>query len=228
MRAAAARAARLGARSRRAGGSPAARRCRCAGTRPRRRRLRLRATGRDDALARLADAPRPRTSSYSRGVVLLGAAAAARVAPRPSTSSRRNRITVMLSRPPASLAAAISAAPEPARASSARLEDRLELGLVDHRGQAVRAEQEHVAGRAPGRRRRRPATLGSGPERAGDHRALRVRLGLLLGELAARARARRPASGPWSGGSGRRRAAGRRASRRRGRRSPRPRRRRRP
>ena len=107
------------------------------------------------------------------------------------------------------------------------LEQRAQLGLVDHRGQPVGAQQEEVA-----RLGREDVDVDLdarlGPERARDHGALRVLLGLLLGQLAARDELARPASGPWSGGSARRRAAGRRASRRRGRSRPRRRRRRPP
>ena len=62
---------------------------------------------------------------------------------------------------------------------------RFELRLVDHRGQPVGADEEHVA-----RARRVDVEVDLhgrlGPQRARDHRALRVRLRLLLGELAAR------------------------------------------
>ena len=56
--------------------------------------------------------------------------------------------------------------------------------LVDHRRQAVRAQQVDVAA-AGGERLDVDLHLALGAERARDHRALRVRLRLLLGELAA-------------------------------------------
>ena len=90
----------------------------------------------------------------------------------------------MLSRPPASLAAAISSRPA-SSSEPPRVEDRRQPRLGDHRGQAVRAEQEDVAG-AGLEDLDVDLHVGLGPERAGDHRALRVRLGLLLGQLAAR------------------------------------------
>ncbi len=56
-------------------------------------------------------------------------------------------------------------------------------GVLDHRREAIRAEQEHVAG--PGAARERvDLDVGLRSERAGDDRALRMILGLLLGELA--------------------------------------------
>ena len=103
--------------------------------------------------------------------------------PAPPTSSRRNRITVMLSRPPASLAAAISSRPACVEVVSA-LHHGPHADLVDHRRQAVRAEQVDVAA-AGGERLDVDLHLALGAERARDHRALRVRLRLLLGELAA-------------------------------------------
>ena len=66
----------------------------------------------------------------------------------------------------------------------AALEDLLDARLLDHRGQAVGVEHEHIAG----------ACLVDvdidvdvrlGAERAGDHGPLRVQLGLLFGQLAA-------------------------------------------
>ena len=90
----------------------------------------------------------------------------------------------MLSRPPASLAAR----DQPRPACSQRRARRVRIGceLRPRRPSTVspsRAEQEDVAAA------RRVASrvdldVGLGPERARDDRALRVRLGLLLGELA--------------------------------------------
>ena len=90
----------------------------------------------------------------------------------------------MLSRPPAALAAAIRSRPSSSSGPLVLDQQRLELGLADHRRQAVRADQEQVAGLAPGLLDV-DLHVRLGPERAGDHRALRVRLGLLLGQLAA-------------------------------------------
>ena len=62
-------------------------------------------------------------------------------------------------------------------------QQRLELVLAHHRGQPVRADQEEIAGL--GREVLDVDLHGRlGPERAGDDGALRVRLGLLLGQLA--------------------------------------------
>ena len=63
-------------------------------------------------------------------------------------------------------------------------EDRRQPRLGDHRGEAVRADEEDVAG-AGLEGLEVDLDVGLGAERAGDHGALRVRLGLLLGELAA-------------------------------------------
>ena len=89
----------------------------------------------------------------------------------------------MLSRPPASFAAAISSRPACVERAGA-LEDRRHARLRDHRGEAVRADHEHVAVAgliAPDV----DLHVGLGAERAGDDRALGMRLGLLLGQLAA-------------------------------------------
>ena len=72
-----------------------------------------------------------------------------------------------------------------------RLEDRL---VVDHRRQAVGAEQEHVA--VPRLDRERvDVDVRVGAERPRDHRALRVRLGLLGRELPLRTSS---ATSEWS------------------------------
>ena len=90
----------------------------------------------------------------------------------------------MLSRPPASLAAAISARPvcssERPRSSSIGLSS----GSWTIAGETVGAEQEHVAG-ACGEDVDVDLDVGIGAERARDDAALRMRLGLLLGQLAA-------------------------------------------
>ena len=54
--------------------------------------------------------------------------------------------------------------------------------VVEHRRQPVRADQEDVAGQG-GDRLQVDLDLRFGPERAGDDRALRVVLGLRLGQL---------------------------------------------
>ena len=88
----------------------------------------------------------------------------------------------MLSRPPARLASSTSAR----TAASIEVAPREQLGdllLAEHRRQPVRAEQEDVAG--AGRDGLHvDLDLGLGPERPGDDRALRVVLGLGVGELA--------------------------------------------
>ena len=88
----------------------------------------------------------------------------------------------MLSRPPASLAAAIS--PSPASRRRARGEQHgRDLLLGDHRRETVAAEQVDIArARAEGTRVDLDGALG--PERARDHRALRM-LDRLLGRKAA-------------------------------------------
>ena len=176
----ASRARRGGAR----GAAAARRSARRGAARPRRRRSSLArrgsvGLGRRAPPARAGGLPTPRTRSSRRRRL----ARARRGARRPPRA--RNRTTVMLSRPPASLAAAISSRP-------ASLERRRR-----RRGSAAtRASRtidvrpsEQSRNRSPAARRVcapcRPATSGSGPERARDHRALRVHLGLLLGELAA-------------------------------------------
>ena len=91
----------------------------------------------------------------------------------------------MLSSPPLRFAACDQrAAPPCARSARLLLDDLGIVVVVDHRREPVRAEQEDVAGLGPRprtcRRRRRV-----GAERARDHGALRVQLGLLGRELAA-------------------------------------------
>ena len=133
---------------------------------------------------------------------------------RAVVSSRRNRTTVMLSRPPAALAAAIRPRPGPSRLA-ARSRTGAHARLADHRREAVGAHQEDVAG-AGVEDLVVDLHLGLGAERAGDDRALRMGLGLLLGQLAARhqlADERVVAGQPRRA---RRRARGRRGGRRRG------------
>ena len=64
-----------------------------------------------------------------------------------------------------------------------RREDLGDRGLADHRGEAVAAQQEDVAGGGVDRERV-DLDIGLGAERARDDRALRVLLGLLLGQAA--------------------------------------------
>ena len=88
----------------------------------------------------------------------------------------------MLSRPPASLAAAISSSAARSRRVST-VEDLRDLLLADHRGQAVGAQQHDIAGAhriGPGV----DLDVALDAQRAGDDRALRMLGGLLLGELA--------------------------------------------
>ena len=132
----------------------------------------------------------------------------------------------MLSRPPASLAASISASAAPIQRP--RLAQDLGDPLLgDHRREAVAAQQEDV----PGAHRVGPGVdldVRLGSQRAGDDRALRVSRGLLLGSASAGARAPRRASGPGSGARACRRGTDTRGCRRRGRSPPMRRRRRRP
>ena len=91
----------------------------------------------------------------------------------------------MLSRPPASLAAAISSRP----ACVERPARRAIIGFTRASRTIEVRPSEQTRNRSPARAwyvvRRRPRRR-LGAERARDDRALRVRLGLLLGELAAR------------------------------------------
>ena len=125
-------------------------------------------------------AGRPRVVADRDGG-LFGRAAAP--PPATATSSRRNRTTVMLSRPPASLAAAISARP-----ASARVAELVSSGRRSGSRTMEVRPSEHSRNRSPPRAvdaLRVDGDVGLRPERAGDHAALRVDLGLLLGELAA-------------------------------------------
>ena len=99
-----------------------------------------------------------------------------------SADSSRKRTTVMLSRPPRSLAARIRRRAAVCRSSVAG-EDRGDVLVVEHRRQPVGAEQEDVAG-AGAEGHRVDVDLRLGPERAGDHRPLRVLGGLVAGQLA--------------------------------------------
>ena len=106
-----------------------------------------------------------------------------RVAGAP-TSSSRNRTTVMLSRPPASLAASTSARPASPRLVGAAedLARRSSSVII-----AVRPSL-HSSSRSPACTRcvcEVDLDVGLGAERARDDRALRVLGGLLLGQLAA-------------------------------------------
>ncbi len=135
-------------------------------------------------LHRRRDARGRAASSCHASYSIVSPASVCSTAPSgPSTSSTRNRITVMLSRPPASLAAAIRSRPACSSDPAASM-----IGFtrasVDHRGEAVGVEHEQVAGaRLVDVHVDLDVRLGA--ERAGDHRTLRVHLRLLLGELAA-------------------------------------------
>ena len=90
----------------------------------------------------------------------------------------------MLSSPPRSFAALIRArAPAPRSSRCSRTSSAIGAG-VDHRRQAVRAEQEDVPVLGLDGERV-DVDVGVGAERAGDHRALRVDLRLLRRQLAA-------------------------------------------
>ena len=88
----------------------------------------------------------------------------------------------MLSRPPArfasSTSARVAASIEPAPPSSSAI-----ALVAEHRRQTVRADQEDVAG-VRGHGLHVDLDLGLRTERPGDDRALRVVLGLRVGELA--------------------------------------------
>ena len=90
----------------------------------------------------------------------------------------------MLSSPPRSFAALISAWVAASRRPRFSDQDPLDRAGVDHRRQAVRAEQEDVAV-AGLDGERVDVDVGLGPERARDHRALRVDRRLLGRELTA-------------------------------------------
>ena len=90
----------------------------------------------------------------------------------------------MLSSPPRSLAALISAWVAASRRPRLPDQDPLDRAGVDHRRQAVRAEQEDVSV-AGLDGEHVDVDVGLGPERARDHRALRVDRRLLGGELTA-------------------------------------------
>ena len=168
------------------GRSPAARPCRCGGTPPRPRRPRpARAPPRlADALALRQRSPANVSYSAVGSPVSVAAPAAAAPPRRSSTSSSRNRITVMLSRPPASFAAAISARPicssEPLRPRS--------IGLSSGSWTMAVRPSEQSRNRSParaGKTSTSTSTSGSAPSARVITRALRMRLGLLLGQLAA-------------------------------------------
>ena len=92
------------------------------------------------------------------------------------------RATVMLSRPPARLASSTSARTAASIEVGAG-EQLRDLLLAEHRRQPVGADQEDVAGPG-GDGLHVDLDLRLGAERAGDDRALRVVLGLGVGELA--------------------------------------------
>ena len=148
--------------------------------------------------------------------------AAARVSldARPRRRRSRRATTVMLSSPPPAFAASTSA-----------LRGVVEVAAVLARAAArisssstiVVSPSEQSRKTSPGSRldrERVDVDVGVGAERARDHRALRVRLGLLGRELARCGPARRRASGRRSAARARRRGRGTRASRRRGRSRP--------
>ena len=99
-----------------------------------------------------------------------------------AASSSRKASAVMLSRPPARFASSTSARTA-ASIEVAPASSRGDLLLADHRRQPVGAEQEDVAGLG-GDGLHVDLDLRLGAERAGDDRALRMVLGLLVGELA--------------------------------------------
>ena len=123
-------------------------------------------------------AVRPASSAAGPTSVALSPATSAAAA----ASSRRKATTVMLSRPPASLASRtrrVGGVVQARRAASVGGD----LVVRQHRREAVRAQQVDVP---------RPGLVGHrvhldlalGPERPGDDRALRMVLGLLVGEPA--------------------------------------------
>ena len=180
-------------------------------TRPSCRPPRRRAATRRDAVLRVERVLLVgRTVAYSR-VALVRLAG---VRASPSTSS--NRTAVMLSSPPPRFAALDERLRRRVEVAAVRRDELLDRLAVDHVGEPVGAEQEDVAGLAPDRERV-DVDVGVGAERARDHRALRVHLGLLRRELAAAHELgdERVVVGELL--ELRRRGAGRRASRRRGR-----------
>ena len=102
-------------------------------------------------------------------------------APSPAISKKT---TVMLSSPPPLFAARTSAFAAAGRSAAVALDLAQDRLVVDHRGEAVRAEQEEVAGLGLDRERV-DVDVGVGAERARDHGPLRVPLRLLGRELAA-------------------------------------------
>ena len=123
----------------------------------------------------------------------------------------------MLSSPPAAFAAstsAFAAAVEIVPVLLDELEDRV---VVDHVGQAVRAEEEDVLRRAASTAIVSISTSGSVPTRARDHRSVRDAFRPPPPSGGRSARAPRRASGPPSPARAVRRGRGRRASRRRAR-----------
>ena len=105
---------------------------------------------------------------------------ASSIAAPSSAPSSRKATTVMLSRPPASFASATSRVTASSR-SSVDGERPRDPVVLDHRRQPVGAEQEDVA-RAGAEGERVDLDLLLGAERPGDDRALRVVLGLLVGQ----------------------------------------------
>ena len=114
----------------------------------------------------------------------------------PPSSAISNVTAVMLSSPPPRFAAASSGfVAASGRRGSPRARARIVVG-VHHRREPVRAEQEDVA-----RLRRRAMNdvdvdVRVGPERARDHGALRMRLGLLAARACRSSRAR--STSEWS------------------------------
>ena len=120
--------------------------------------------------------------------VLVGVGATGRLGWRggsgsPSTISKST--TVMLSIPPARLAAATSASAAASGSFSAAAEQLGDLLVAHDVRQPVRADQVEVAGRR-GDRQRLDLDGRLGADRARDHRAVRVLLGLLGESLPAR------------------------------------------
>ena len=122
--------------------------------------------------------------SASSGSGATTIAGASRVSPGAPASATSKSTAVTLSSPPWSFAAVISACVACAQVVAVPQHELGDALGVDHRRQAVGAEQEDVA-RLRRDRERVDVDVRVGAERARDHGALRVHLGLGRGELAA-------------------------------------------
>ena len=185
--------------------------------------LALASLRRDDHRARPPGAPRGRRACPRRprslggvGACSAGIAFVSAGSGSGAVSVISKKTTVMLSSPPLRFAAAISSFAAASRSSRSRLDDAEDRLVVDHRRQAVRADEEGRPALAS-IEKRVDVDVGIGAERAGDDRALRMDLRLLGREPAAADELgdERVVVGQLLDLAGR--GPGRRASRRRGR-----------